>query len=467
MQEKYEQHRDLLESLWEICLTLGREPDRSEVENATEIISYFGSISAALRFIKSRQSDATQLLEQARQSRIDDLRVYFSQLHFERRKPYRHLENRLQRDVKAFLGGYQEAFQAGRDLLFAVGQPEAIAAACGEAAERGIGWLEKNESLQLPTDLIVQLPAILRTYIGSGLRLYGDAGCTDLIKIHIRSGKLTLMNFDDFVGKPLPRLMQRVKINMRKQDFNIFDYGNDYTPPYLYQKSRFINEEFPYYADQLAFDEALDSLHLFDLSGYGPKSHDFDSRLAHARWTIDHFKLIRTQLIPDLDAPCGRFFTYRQIIQCGETQARTGIANLPKQPDTYTALYELAVNILDPIIDYYGMIQLTYGFCSAELARHILGRIAPKLDQHAAHELNRIGKIICTRLGAAVDFIVADENMEEVVLWIIAHLPFDRLYFYGKDKPIHVSYSGQPVGEAWEMREIGGKRVPKLFKKMK
>ena len=72
--------------------------------------------------------------------------------------------------------------------------------------------------------------------------------------------------------------------------------------------------------------------------------------------------------------------------------------------------------------------RLTYGFSSPELARQIEGRIAPKLDQHAACELNRKGAPVCRRLGAAVDFIVEDENMEEVARWIINNLSFDRLY---------------------------------------
>jgi hypothetical protein len=64
------------------------------------------------------------------------------------------------------------------------------------------------------------------------------------------------------------------------------------------------------------------------------------------------------------------------------------------------------------------MIELTYGFCSPELARRIPGRIAPALDQHAAHERNARGKAVCPRLGAAVDFIVTDENMREVADWM-------------------------------------------------
>jgi hypothetical protein len=217
----------------------------------------------------------------------------------------------------------------------------------------------------------------------------------------------------------------------------------------------------PYYAEQQAFDEALESLELFNLEGYGPKPDEFDSALNTARWSVDGFALIRSKTIPDLDSACGRYFTYRQIIECGETQARIGLPNLPVQPDSYTALYELAAHILDPVIDYYGMVRLTYGFSSPGLARQIDGRIAPKLDQHAACELNRKGEPVCPRLGAAVDFQVEDEDMEEVARWIIANLPFDRLYFYGKDRPMHVSYSESPAGEAWEMREVGGRRVPR------
>jgi hypothetical protein len=209
----------------------------------------------------------------------------------------------------------------------------------------------------------------------------------------------------------------------------------------------------------------LENLGIFDLSGYGPKPTQFDAQLEAARWTVNGFRLVRSQTIPDLDAPCGHNFTYRQLIECGETQARTKLPNLPKEPDSYTALYELAVNILDPVIDYFGMIKLTYGFCSPELAKQIPGRIAPQLDQHAAHEKKRNGTFVCERLGAAVDFSVEDENMEDVARWIMENLPFDRLYFYGSDSPIHVSYSISPLREAWEVRlQSEGRKVPRAFR---
>jgi hypothetical protein len=64
----------------------------------------------------------------------------------------------------------------------------------------------------------------------------------------------------------------------------------------------------------------------------------FDARLETARWTIDGFNLIRSQTLPDLDSPCGQYLTYRDLIECGETQAATGLPNHPKQPDSYTVM---------------------------------------------------------------------------------------------------------------------------------
>lgn len=463
-EKRYLEHREILDALWQTCLRLGRIPERGEVADAEALERSFGSVSAALRFVQARMEDAEAILEQARLSRLEDLKVYFADMQFQRRKPYRQLEPGLRRDAKVFFGDYRNALEAGRELLFAAGNADILAAACRAAAEQGVGWLEEGHSLQLHVSLLERLPAVLRSYVRCGLKLYGDAGDADLLKIHIRSGKLTLMRFDDFLGRPLPKMLQRVKLKLRDQDFDIFDYGGDYPPPYLYRKSRYLNEEMPHYAEQLAFDETLESLALFELEGYGPKPDEFDARLEAARRSIDGFDLVRSQTVPDLDAPCGRHFTYRQLVECGETQTRTGIANLPKRPESYTALRDLAANVLDPVIDYFGMVRLTYGFCSPELARQIEGRIAPKLDQHAACELNRKGEPVCPRRGAAADFIVEDEDMEEVARWIMDNLPYDRLYYYGKDRPVHVSHSETPARQAWEMREVGGKRVPKAFR---
>lgn len=451
--EKYQQYREPLERLWMQWLSFGRQPEKTEVGDLITLMEGFGSLSRALRFIEGWKDQ--EALVRARNVRLADLKVYFALNQFDRRKPYKQLEPGLQRDIKAFFGDYANAQRLARALLFQIADIEAISNACREAAEHGLGYLIEGVSLQLHTRLIEQLPPLLRIYISCASLVYGDTCHTDLVKIHIASGKISLMKYDDFEGKPLPRMMERVKIKLREQDIEYYAYGVDYEPPFLYFKSRYINEEFPHYPEQVIFDRTLEECELFDFSSYGPRPKDFLGKLTRNRLTIEGFSLVRSQTIPNLDDSCGRYFTFRQFIECGETQAQTALPNLPKQPETYNAFYDLAVQILDPVIDYFGMIRLSYGFCSPELASKIPGRVDPSRDQHAGHELNRRGNLICERLGMAVDFVIDDESMLEVAQWIVTNTPFDRLYFYGDDKPVHVSFG--PNNDKQIIQLISGK----------
>ena len=166
----------------------------------------------------------------------------------------------------------------------------------------------------------------------------------------------------------------------------------------------------------------------------------------------------------DIDAPCGRHLTYRDLIQCGETQQRTGIQNTPEVLETYAALKALAQEILDPVIDQFGPITLTYGFCSAELAKHVAHGIAPCIDQHASNELNRKGNPICSRLGAAADFFISRFDMTIVAAWIAYNTRFDRLYFYGGHRPLHVSVGPDEKREIVNIYTTNdGRRIPRVI----
>lgn len=447
---RFEEHRELFLGLWRRSLDLGRHPDKDEIDNLEEIEETAGSLAKALRIAESHFDP--RKLEFARRARCADILIYLAMLQFEKRKPYRHLESRLQRDIRFFFGDYTSAQAQARQALFGIGDVLSIDQACRDAAEKGLGWFEESQSLQVHVSLLERLPAVLRIFVASATVLFGDISTFDLVKVHVRSGKVSLMKYEDFETSALPRLVQRVKVRMRDLDIDIFDYGTEYPPTLLYWKSRYINEEFSHYAEQVAFEEELERLGLFDFSGYGPPETELRQKLEQERWAIDGFNLVRSRRIPDLDERCGAHFTYRQLIECGETQAKTCLQNLPEEPESFTALYELCRNILDPAIEYFGMIELTYGFCSREMAGKIPKRIAPELDQHASHGRKRNGQPICPRLGAAVDFLIRDENMREVAEWIIANLPFDRLYFYGDNKPLHVSFGPEQKRDAIEMR---------------
>jgi hypothetical protein len=162
-----------------------------------------------------------------------------------------------------------------------------------------------------------------------------------------------------------------------------------------------------------------------------------------------------------LDQRCSSRFTYRALIEAGETWQRPRIVNLPAQAETWNAIRQLATEILDPVVDRFGQIVITYGFASATLTRHIRARIDTSRDQHAGHELRSNGNPICPRLGQAADFRIESMPSNVVAAWIVGHLPFDRLYFYGTDRPIHVSVGPQQARAIVEMI-VGptGRRVP-------
>ncbi|WP_454804806.1 DNA phosphorothioation-associated putative methyltransferase [Paraburkholderia fungorum] len=454
--------RQLLSQLWETTLELGRLPESDEIDFLSQVEEKLGSFHKALR-VMSTQFDPKEL-RHAANLRADDLRLFFATQHFAKRANYRSLERRLQRDIRALFGDYRAAQSAGTQLLTDAADPEKVKQACNEAAQAGGGWLDADHALLFHVSMVERLPAVLRAYIACGLILFGDAAEIQLLKIHASSGKLSLMQYEDFDTVRLPRMSKRVKINLRKLDLQVFEYGGPYEKPLLYYKSRYLSEEHPGYAEQQNFDEKLANLALFDPSDHGPSENEFRAQLEERRWTIVGNDLARVQTVPSLEQSCGAHFKYRDFVDCGDTQRRLRVLNVPQSPETYNALRDLTANVLDPLIDYFGSVRLTYGVCSHQLGKHIKLGVASKLDQHAAFERDHKGRLICERGGAACDFIVDDENMRDVAQWIIKNLPFDRLYFYSEQRPIHVSYSTEPLGLAYEMKESStGQRIPRLF----
>ena len=263
----------LADQLWATYIELGRPPEEDEIINIAELTSKFGSLSRARR-VALRRHDRTSL-EQAAKARADDVAVMLALHMFSKRHQFRSFGLQLQRDIKALFGSLIRAEARARELLFSVRDVDQLQVACAEAASLGLGWLEAGHSLQLHTSLVTRLPAILRVYLGCATALFGDISNVDLVKLHIQSGKVTLMRFDNFVGSPLPTMTERIKVRLRDQEMDFFTYGEQFPPPLLYCKSRFINEEFPNFAEQTAFEKELEELKLLDLSGYGPAADTF------------------------------------------------------------------------------------------------------------------------------------------------------------------------------------------------
>lgn len=202
----------------------------------------------------------------------------------------------LQRDIKHFFNKYTDAIQESTDLLFSVGSTETIKSECRKAFEKlKTGKMDGDHSWTLHIDYIDQLSPTLRTYIGCATQLYGDLYEVDLIKIHMQSNKVSLMKYDDFEGKPLPLLMERIKIDLREHRIDFYTYGDEYKPQPLYLKSHYIEEDFSNYQAQIAFDKKLSTFERLDLSGFGPNIDEFKAYISQMNITFDGFTINTSQ----------------------------------------------------------------------------------------------------------------------------------------------------------------------------
>ncbi len=211
-EERYQERLTAIQNLRLVWLTLGRQPYKDEVQDVDMLEQTFGSFPKAILFMLEETDK--DLLLQAQNNRLDDLLVYFALYSFSRKKPYRHLEQGLQRDIKVFFGDYEQAITQGKKLLFALADTAAIEKACKQASEKGVGFYDNEKALHVISDNVELLPPMLRVYIGCGAMLYGDISRADMIKVHVHSGKLSIMRYDDFSAR-LPKLMERVKIKLR------------------------------------------------------------------------------------------------------------------------------------------------------------------------------------------------------------------------------------------------------------
>ena len=94
-----------------------------------------------VRSLRFGSSLAEGLESAAAEARADDVRLLMATQQFAKRPAYRHLEQRLQRDIKAFFGDYKSAQAAGLRLLLEAADPQKILAACRGAATQGLGLL--------------------------------------------------------------------------------------------------------------------------------------------------------------------------------------------------------------------------------------------------------------------------------------------------------------------------------------
>jgi len=235
----YDANKDLLDAFWNCLIDLGRVPMVNEFNRLDEIKEKIGTPNKAKKLFIKKYGEKE--LQKSFEQRKNDMLVYIALSNFKTKVPFKHLTSSLQKDITTFLGSYKKAKDLSTNLLFEIANPEKISNLCNQTS---FGVID-HKALYIHKSLINDLHPILRIYIGCAGILYGDIHNVDIIKIHKRSGKVTLLIYDDFDKKNLPELQERIKINLKKQRIDIFDHSSGDKIQLLYFKDCYVSSNHP------------------------------------------------------------------------------------------------------------------------------------------------------------------------------------------------------------------------------
>lgn len=291
------QHQPLLDAFWEQCLTLGRLPVNEEFADMEALQVVCGNAKKAFALLLQVQDEHAKItFDCAASLRREDLLVYFALSQFEQHKGYQRLPDEQKRDINVFFNTYKVAIAEAKQLLFSIADTELIKQACIQAHnDLPASKMNQGHSLELHKHFIDQLPALLRVYVGAAIQLYGELDDIDLVKIHITSGKVSFMGYDDFNTTPLPVLRERIKVKMWQLDIDFFDYIDAERRPPLIYKSQYINEKFNDNKKQTAFDKRLHKEGIFEQQEKPNTLNQVKTSLKHKGLEIRGYRFYRLE----------------------------------------------------------------------------------------------------------------------------------------------------------------------------
>lgn len=285
-----EEHHEVVEEFWNQVLELGRIPAADEFTNTKLVIETFGSAKKLFNLLMDTEKKA--LFEQAQIARREDYLVYFALGFFSKRKNYKSMPEGKKRDIKALFSNLTTAHEESKEWLFKIADYELLKTAAELATQFIPSIYNLGHSLLIQAKYINELPVILRVYIGAAAMVYGDWSEADVVKIHLTSGKVTFMVYDDFTHKSIPRIKERVKVKMADQDIDYFDYINEDRRPPLVNKHELMVATDDNYENQKRLDEKLILLGVVGASGEQHISiAEFNEKLQLNKKTIRNFRL--------------------------------------------------------------------------------------------------------------------------------------------------------------------------------
>jgi DNA phosphorothioation-associated putative methyltransferase len=239
----FNEHQTTLQPLIEFMANRGRLPADHELGAALEQIrEIFGSPKRAFQVIK-RVTDAEQW-DAIAAERAQDLQIYLALSQFDGRPRFSELPAELKLDVKAFFSTYTKACQGSDELLYSLGDPEVIEAACKSS---GVGKLTPS-AIYVHESALEALPPVLRLFEGCARGYIGRVDGANLIKLHRGDPKVSYLTYPDFETDPHPALAHALTVNLQTFRVKSRRYSGQRNPPILHRKETFLPENHPQYA---------------------------------------------------------------------------------------------------------------------------------------------------------------------------------------------------------------------------
>lgn len=286
LKEKYFTERDLLESFMDRICELGRIPKEEEFIRSEELKSKIGSFKKAYSIVHSVFPD--NLMEACKRRREEDLLVYLALSNFRKIPALKNLSATLRNDIKTFFGSYKDAQEIARELLFQAGNSSLIAEACRKSK---IGKL-LPEDLYVHKEYIDHLSPILRVYAGCGDAFIGEVEEANIIKIHMNSGKISYLQYENFDSNPHPRLLKTTTIMLRELRMKEIDFSQRDNPPILHRKETLVADDYPYYDKFKKLTESEEKAGLLDhATGIGFRVN-WEKRLSDMGYTFSDHDLV-------------------------------------------------------------------------------------------------------------------------------------------------------------------------------
>lgn len=237
----FDDYRELLEPLMQFISDRGRLPVSGELPDEDAVFGEFRSFARAFAVIRRATDEAEwdRIIEQRRQDQL----VYIALSRFGRRPKFTDLPPAIQQDLKAFFGTYTRACETADALLFSLGQPGVIAAAC-RASRTGkfVG-----NALYVHVSALDALDTVLRLYEGCASRAFGRLDEATIVKFRADKPKISYLHYPDFDSDPHPALRSSMQADLQGLYVGYRDYSGAANPPILHRKETFVAPNYPLY----------------------------------------------------------------------------------------------------------------------------------------------------------------------------------------------------------------------------